>query len=306
MSYNSFLYELFVLICTYICILCDIFTSIPYMQPYLNDLRRELQYQNYSHRTIDAYTTCVEKFLYRYSKDIEHLSHQDIIDFTLHLQSQNKAPKTINLYKDALKYFVVHILKRNDFPIIKLSKQPKKLPVILSVQEVQQLIATTINPKHKLLLSLSYGAGLRVSEITSLRIQDIDLQRWTIHLKWAKGQKDRITLFPQNCLDLYNSIVYSKPTTDFVIISERWWKLTTRTAQAVFTQACKRAKITKHVSFHSLRHSFATHLLEQCTDIRYVQALLGHANIRTTQIYTHVMQPALSNIRSPLDMLMTS
>jgi len=128
------------------------------MHQHLTDLHRELQYQNYSQRTIDAYMTCVGVFLNRYKKDIIQLQHQDIIDFTLYLQSGNKAPKTINLYKDALKYFVIHILGKSDFPTIKLSKEPRKLPVILSIEEIQSIIEVTTNPKHKLLLSLSYGA----------------------------------------------------------------------------------------------------------------------------------------------------
>jgi len=271
------------------------------MQQYIIDLRRELQYQNYSSRTIDIYWSCVNVFLKRYKKDINYLLHKDIIDFTLYLQSQNKAPKTVNLYKDALKYFVLHILKRPDFPMIKLSKEPKKLPIILSIQEIQCILVVTKNSKHKLLLSLSYGAGLRVSEIVSLKIQDIDLQRWTIHIKWAKWQKDRISMFPQHATTLYQSIVIDKWPQDFVITSERGGSIHPRTAQAVFHQACKKAGITKEVSFHSLRHSFATHLLEQGVDVRYVQELLGHSNIRTTQIYTHVMEPALDKIQSPLD-----
>lgn len=147
------------------------------VEQYLSDLRRELQYHNYSARTIEVYCTCVEVFLKRYAKDLEQLSHKNIVDFTLHLQSMRKAPKTVNLYKDAIKYFVFHILKKSDFPTIKLSKEPRKLPVVLSIQEVRRIIDVTLNPKHKLLLMLSYGAGLRVSEITALKIGDIDSQR---------------------------------------------------------------------------------------------------------------------------------
>lgn len=272
-------------------------------QQYLSDLQRELQYQNYSPRTIDIYTTCVEIFLQWYGKDPEKIEHRDIIDFTLHLQSKKKAPKTINLYKDAVRYFIITILKKTDFPKIKCSKEPKKLPIILSVQEIQSILAVTTNPKHKLLLSLSYGAWLRVSEIVKLRIQDIDLERGTIHIRGAKGQKDRITLFPHWCTDLFAMIVRGKAPDEVVISSERWGSIDPRTAQAVFSQACKKATIKKQATFHSLRHSFATHLLEQGVDVRYVQELLWHSNIRTTQIYTHVMQPALHQIKSPLDNL---
>jgi integrase/recombinase XerD len=153
------------------------------MQQYLKQLQDSLKYQNYSPRTIDIYSTCVETFLKRHGKDPQLVVHEDIVQFTLHLQSKNKAPKTINLYKDAIKHFVKHILKKYDFPHIRLSKEPKKLPVILSIQEIQQILNLTKNPKHKLLLSLTYGAGLRLSEIISLNIKDVDLDRNTIHLK---------------------------------------------------------------------------------------------------------------------------
>ena len=275
------------------------------MQDYIARFEKELQYQNYSPRTVQVYLTCVKAFLDRYQKDIQQLQHSDVINFTLFLQSKKKAPKTINLYKDAIKYFVVNILQKEDFPSIKLSKTPKKLPVILSIQEIHALIEATKNPKHKLLLSLSYGAGLRVSEIVALRIQDIDLDRSTIHIKGSKGDKDRITTFPKQCLNLYQRITIGQGPDNLVIVSERWWAIDVRTAQKVFHQACQKAHITKKVSFHSLRHSFATHLLEQGVDVRYVQALLGHSNIRTTQIYTHVMQPALHRISSPLDNIAT-
>lgn len=273
------------------------------MQQYLKQLQNSLKYQNYSPRTIEIYHTCVEVFLKRHGKDPQAIVHEDIIQFTLHLQSKNKAPKTINLYKDAIKHFVTHILKKYDFPHIRLSKEPRKLPVILSIQEVQQILNLTQNPKHKLLLSLTYGAGLRLSEIISLKVKDVDLDRNIIHLKCAKGQKDRTTIFPQNVKQLFLQVTAGHSADDLVIISERWWAVVGRTAQNVFYQAIKRANIKKDVTFHTLRHSFATHLLEQGTDIRFVQELLWHSNIRTTQIYTHVMQPALDKIKSPLDNL---
>lgn len=273
------------------------------MQQYLKQLQDSLNYQNYSPRTVDIYSTCVEVFLKRYNKNPQLIIHEDVVQFTLYLQSKNKAPKTINLYKDAMKYFITHILKKHDFPHIKLSKEPRKLPVILSIQEVQQMLSLTKNPKHKLLLSLTYGAGLRLSEIISLKLKDVDLDRNTIHLKWAKGKKDRTTIFPQNVRQLFLQVTAGYSADALVIVSERWWPVVARTAQNIFYQAIKRADIKKDVTFHSLRHSFATHLLEQGTDIRFVQTLLGHANIRTTQIYTHVMQPALDKIKSPLDTL---
>jgi site-specific recombinase XerD len=141
---------------------------------------------------------------------------------------------------------------------------------------------------------------LRVSELINLKVKDIDLQSLSIHIKWAKGQKDRITIFSKKLLEDISYFLSNKNLDDFLFESERWWKLTTRTAQAIFFAWLTKSWITKPATFHSLRHSFATHLLENGTDIRYVQTLLGHANIRTTQIYTQVTNPMLKNIQSPL------
>jgi len=150
------------------------------------------------------------------------------------------------------------------------------------------------------LLSLAYGAGLRVSETVNLKVADMDLTELTVHIKPAKGQKDRISLIPEKLTKSLSGIISGKRANDFVFASERGGKLTTRTAQKVFEKAIKKAGINKRVTFHSLRHSFATHLLENGVDVRYVQELLGHHNIRTTQIYTHVTNPMLKNIKSPL------
>lgn len=269
------------------------------MQNYLLDLERELKYRNYSSRTIEVYTTCVTFFLKYIKNDISKITKDNIIDFIFHLQSKNKAPKTINLYKEAIKFFIKEVLKMNlDFDI-KLSHEAKKLPIVLSNQDIIKIIEVTNNLKHKLLLSLSYASGLRVSEIVNLKVGDINLDELTIHIKWAKWNKDRITVFSQKLKnDLWKNILY-KEKNDYLIESERWWKLTERTAQIIFKNAMKKAWIKKDASFHSLRHSFATHLLENGTDIRYIQELLWHSSIKTTQIYTKVMNPNLKNIKSP-------
>lgn len=269
------------------------------MQNYLLDLERELKYRNYSSRTIEVYTTCVTFFLKYIKNDISKITKDNIIDFIFHLQSKNKAPKTINLYKEAIKFFIKEVLKMNlDFDI-KSSHEAKKLPIVLSNQDIIKIIEVTNNLKHKLLLSLSYASGLRVSEIVNLKVGDISLDELTIHIKWAKWNKDRITVFSQKLKnDLWKNILY-KEKNDYLIESERWWKLTERTAQIIFKNAMKKAWIKKDASFHSLRHSFATHLLENGTDIRYIQELLWHSSIKTTQIYTKVMNPNLKNIKSP-------
>ena len=156
------------------------------------------------------------------------------------------------------------------------------------------------NPKHKLIIALSYTAGLRVSEAVNLKVKDINLDELTIHIKNAKGKKDRLTIFSEKIKLPLQKLIVLKDKNDYVFESERGGKLSERTAQIIFEKALFKSGIKKEASFHSLRHSFATHLLENGTDVRYVQELLGHANIRTTQIYTHITNPSIKNIKSPL------
>ena len=150
------------------------------------------------------------------------------------------------------------------------------------------------------MITLAYGAGLRISEVMDLRVRDMLLDELTLHIKEAKGKKDCITLIPEKLKEDLRSLIAGKEGGDYVFASERGGKLSERTAQKVFERALHAAHITKPATFHSLRHSFATHLLENGVDIRYVQELLGHANIRTTQLYTQVTNPSLKNIKSPL------
>jgi site-specific recombinase XerD len=146
---------------------------------------------------------------------------------------------------------------------------------------------------------MAYAAGLRVSEVVRLRIKDVDLARMLIHVKAAKGRKDRITVFPEKLKRDFTEMVGGRSCDEFIFVSGRGGRLTERTAQKIFVKALILANIKKDATFHSLRHSFATQLLENGIDVRYVQELLGHQNIRTTQIYTHITNPGLKNIKSP-------
>ncbi len=150
------------------------------------------------------------------------------------------------------------------------------------------------------MISLGYACGLRVSEVVNLKVQDLDINELIIHIKNSKNKKDRITILPEKLQSNLRNIIADKNPTDYLFISNRMNKLTTTSLQKMFRESLSKTKINKPATFHSLRHSFATHLLENGTDIRYVQELLGHSNIRTTQIYTQVTNPKLKNIKSPL------
>lgn len=270
------------------------------IQENINRLTRELKYRNYSPKTIKAYSTCLKYFFEKLKKEPENITNDEIIDFLIFIQSQNKSPKTINLYKESIKFFYKNILKSEKEIDIKFSREAKKLPVILTNQEIQNIIDNTKNNKHKLIIALSYSAWLRVSDVITLKVWDFDIENLTIHIKSSKWQKDRITIFSNKLKNDILNLSAWKNWNDLLIESERWWKLTTTTVQKIFKNALNKSWIKKEATFHSLRHSFATHLLENWTDIRYIQELLWHSNIKTTQIYTKVMNPNIKNIISPL------
>ena len=166
---------------------------------------------------------------------------------------------------------------------------------------LEKIINATDNAKYRLMISLGYACGLRVSEVINLRVADLDIDELVVHIKGAKGKKDRISVLPERLQNDLRNIIAGKGANEFLFGSNRGDKLTTTSLQKMFRKSLAKAQIKKPATFHSLRHSFATHLLENGTDVRYVQELLGHANIRTTQIYTHVTNPKLKNIKSPFE-----
>ena len=266
----------------------------------LSKLKNELIRRGYSSRTIQSYTSCVKEYFRFVGLRYKKLDEVTIKRFLFGLSEKGLAPLTVNLYLSAIRFFYNEILNYNCRITIKGSKKAKKLPVVLSRDEVRRLIAVTKNRKHKNLLALAYGAGLRISEVANLRVGDIDFQEKTIHIKNAKGKKDRITLLPEKLSMLLLKEVVLKGVNDYLFPSIRGGKLNFRTIGKIFHHSLYLADIKKPATFHSLRHSFATHLMENGTDMRYVQKLLGHSNIRTTQLYTQVTNPALKKIKSPL------
>jgi site-specific recombinase XerD len=270
------------------------------LQELLQKIKDELRLRNYSRKTIESYLFCLSEY-FKYIKTVKREPEISVIKkYLLEKQARGQSSQTINLHLQAIKYFYREIMKSSAIIDIKFAKTASKLPVVLSRTEIGKMIDLIKNTKHKLLISLSYGAGLRVSEAISLKIKDINQEELTIHIKGAKGNKDRITIFPEKLRTAICQIMALRDKDCYFIESNRGGKLTERTAQKIFEKALDDAKIEKDATFHSLRHSFATHLLENGVDVRYVQELLGHANIRTTQLYTKVTNPALKNIKSPL------
>ncbi|KKQ80812.1 MAG: Phage integrase family protein [Parcubacteria group bacterium GW2011_GWC2_38_7] len=264
----------------------------------LEVIENRLKLRNYSTKTIKSYLACLKEFSTSTNLLPEQISDHNIELYLLEKQRRGACSQTINVHLNAIKFYFRELYTREiNF---KYAKRSKKLPVVLAREEIQLILNNTTNQKHKLLLALSYGAGLRVSEGINLKVQDIDFARGLITLREAKGKKDRQTLLPEKLLEELQKLIAGKNGQNYVFESERGGKLTTRTAQKIFEHGLLKAKVTKTATFHSLRHSFATHLLENGTDIRYVQTLLGHANIRTTQLYTNVSSNMIRGIQSPL------
>lgn len=271
------------------------------LEELLKKIENELKIRNYSQKTIKSYLVCLSDY-FRYTKNIVKNPDAGLIkEYLLEKHNRGQSSQTINLYLHAIKYFYREIFKNNAPIDIKFAKTSNKLPVVLSKNEIEKIISSISNKKHQLLIALSYGAGFRVSEAVNLKIKDMDLSELTVHLKGAKGNKDRLTIFPERLRVGLAEIMALRDKNDFVFASERGGSLTERSAQMIFENALKKCHINKEATFHSLRHSFATHLLENGVDVRYVQELLGHANIRTTQIYTKVTNPSLKKIKSPLE-----
>ncbi|MBI1806837.1 MAG: tyrosine-type recombinase/integrase, partial [Ignavibacteria bacterium] len=261
---------------------------------FFETVRREMRLKNYSHKTIKAYMSALRSFVrYFRPRHPRQLSDEDIRNYLLHLIVKQKlAASTINQVFNALRLLYVDLYKK-PFVIGALPRpqKDKKLPDVLNEDEVKRLFAAVQNLKHRTMLMLAYGCGLRVSELVKLRIEDIDGQRGLIHIRGAKGKRDRYTLFPESLrrqLLLYWK-KYNLGTSGWLFPGHTAdHHLAARSLQAVTERAVKAARITKNASMHTLRHSFATHMLERGTDLRYIQALLGHQSVKTTEIYTHV------------------
>ncbi|MCL2722794.1 MAG: site-specific integrase, partial [Treponema sp.] len=268
-----------------------------------NKLDIELRSRKYSPRTRKAYMYYNSLICRTLQKPPEEIRCDDVTEFIALMEKNNEySASAINLAVSAIKFFFRNVLKKDDIDEHHRPHQDGRLPMILSKEEVHKILAAEKNPKHRLLLMLVYSSGLRVSEVVKLKREHIDLSRKVIYIRQSKGRKDRSTLLSEKAarfIEEYYSffeiekwLFEGQPATS---------NLSIRSAQYIFDKALRNAKIFKRISIHNLRHTFATHLLESGTDIRYIQTLLGHANLRTTERYTHVAKRNVLNIKSPLD-----
>lgn len=268
-------------------------------------LDRELRVRNYSKRTQKTYRYYNEELLRYHLKDPREITREDITTYLDYILSKHSS-STGSVVFNALRFYYQEVLGKNLFYSLKQPKQAKSLPEVLSKREVQQILdaAKAKNMRTYTMFAILYGSGLRVNELVHLRMQDIDLDRMVITVRGGKGNKDRTTLLPEGLQDILGAQAKTKQGRDFLFTNQHngTSRITTATVQKILRNLITQINIKKKVTPHTFRHSFATHLLEAGTDIRYIQALLGHAKLETTQIYTHVTSDAARSIVSPLDL----
>lgn len=267
---------------------------------------RDLQIRGYSPNTVNQYVYCVRNLVKYFMRPPDELTVDDINDFQLHLTKERKvAWGTFNIYVFAIRFFFLNTLKREwDIKAIPYQKRGRKLPEILSGVELSSLFKTVSNIKHRAILMTMYSAGLRVSEVVHLQLRDIDSKRMVIRVDQGKGRKDRYVPLSEALLPVLRQYWKAARPADWLFRGQiPNQPLTRSSVERVFKKAKKDASITKNVTVHSLRHSFATHLLEKGTDIRTIQRLLGHRSLSSTQGYTHVAKNYVNQAGSPLDTL---
>ena len=264
----------------------------------------KLRLLRYSKSTINSYKSHFEEFINYYnSKKIVEISEPEIIEFTRYLVVERGVSASYqNLSINAIKFYYEVVLgEKRKFYHLTRPKKEKALPIVLSKEEINKMISLTENIKHKCILIIMYSGGLRVSEVINLKIKDIDSKRGLITIRQSKGKKDRNTLLSAKSLFTLRQYYRIFAPKIYLFEGARGDKYTSSSLQKVVKQAASRAGITKHVTPHTLRHSFATHLLEQGVNLRYIQNILGHESSKTTEIYTHVSSTGIKNIINPLD-----
>ncbi|MCX6711741.1 MAG: tyrosine-type recombinase/integrase [Candidatus Woesearchaeota archaeon] len=273
-------------------------------EEFLNKLKIELTISKNSQHTLNNYIKANSELLDFVKKDPDLITPNDVKGFMAEKLS-HKASASIILFLSAIRFAHQNLLNKDPTFGIKRPKKEAKIPVVLTKNEVISLINIINNHKSKLMVSLMYACGLRVSELVNLKTNNLDFNERIGHIKQAKGKKDRVFNIPTFLFDdLKAQVEYQKRNNQEYLFTSSKGRLTSRNLQKIVKNAALRAGIEKQVHCHTLRHSFATHLLENKVDIRKIQELLGHADLSTTQIYTHISREELKKIQSPIDSLM--
>jgi site-specific recombinase XerD len=264
----------------------------------------KLEQKRYSKSTIKSYTAYFEDLVYYFSdRDLESVEKDEINGYILYLiRNQKISESQQNKRINAIKFYYEKVLGLNrEFYNIERPRQKHTLPKVISENEVVRIIEVIDNIKHKTIITTIYSAGLRRSELINLRKQDVDFDRSIIYIRGAKGKKDRITILSETNAILLKMYLKEYSPNYWMFEGPERGQYSATSVGRILHDAVEKAGIKKRITPHMLRHSFATHLLEQGVDMRYIQNLLGHETTKTTEIYTHVSKKSLANIRSPLD-----
>ena len=263
-----------------------------------------MELKRYSKQTIASYKSHLYMVQNHFNnKSFKTLTDRELFDFIYYLVDIKKISASYQRQiVGSLKFFYKEIYNRKiPFEYLKVTQYENKLPVVLSKTEVKKIINNTNNLKHKAILAVIYSAGLRIGELLALKKTDIDSERMLIHIKGAKGKKDRYTILSIKVLQLLREYYKEYQPKEFLFEGQKGGKYSSESAGQLLKRAVIKSKINKSVTLHTLRHSFATHLLENGISIAHIQKLLGHNNISTTLIYTHIAKDIAQNIRSPFD-----
>ncbi|MEW6295586.1 MAG: site-specific tyrosine recombinase/integron integrase [Candidatus Diapherotrites archaeon] len=274
----------------------------------IEKFRQELIVAGYSKRTIKMYLNYVEEFLSFLNKAPEQTAKEDIISFIAKKKEKdNLSNASISLIYSSLKYFYHNYLHLKIMDEIKMPRKEKKLPSVLSVEEVKKLIGATKRGRNRLVVQFLYSTGTRVSECANIKLNDLDLEQKIAKVRGGKGNKDRTIILSDYWVKELNKYLNKKNVkSEFVFSKKNGKPITTTTIERIVRKAAQKAGITKRVTAHTMRHSFATHLLESGENIRKIQELLGHENLSTTQIYTTISTAELKKTINPLDKLKNS
>jgi integrase/recombinase XerD len=268
------------------------------------DRLKELRY---SEHTIRTYVNMYEEFInFHYKLDIDRITEPQIIEYLRYLVMQREVSEAYqNQAINAIKFYYEKVLGgQRRIYLVERPRREKRLPVVLSTDEVKVLLQNTNNIKHKAMLTLIYSAGLRIGEALRLKVTDIDSERMQIFIFDAKGKKDRYAILSEKALHALRKYLKEYPVQYWLFEGQSEGQpYSARSLEEVLKKSAGKAGIKKKITIHTLRHSFATHLLEQGIDLRYIQELLGHSNSKTTEIYTHITNSAKGKIKSPLDCL---
>ena len=269
----------------------------------LEKLKTELKIRGFSAKTQGAYISNNRMFLDFIGKDANEANVDDIKGYMAHLMDRGLKPASVSLAMSAIRFLQDEMLGKGLFTKIKLPKLEKKLPTVLSKEEIRRMLDVTENTKHKLLIAFLYSSGLRVSEAVSMKIDDLDLNERMGIVRAGKGKKDRNIILSESLVKSLKMYLGTRNDQNPYVFAVKERHIAVRQAQRVVNEAAKKAGIKKRVFCHALRSSFATHLLEAGTDIRIIQELLGHSNLATTQRYTKVSREQLKKVKSPMDEL---